>query len=695
MLKGNKILALTLIKKLFILLFVLLSSLSIQSQTYLVDESDSLVLSNYKEIDKYAKRVPLFVGLSYKKLSNHLTKPYTTDEDKVRSITYWMTQHIKYNFRKSNRVKRKLQKPNKTLFKRKGICGDYAVLFKELCQHSGVSAEIIDGYSKGFYYEPRDTFIRADHSWNSVLINNEWKLMDVLWMGGYAKPKKQYFRKFLHNVFNINYRTKFKYVKHIDEGYYLPDPKALVKTHLPLNTWWQTLKNPVSVELFQSDSMDVFLAQSDLNSGYNFNNKIWQDRNAKKPENFLDNGNEAHKFNRRNNRVLAHAYFSYGCYLGEETYNSALSNEEKIEIYDNIVDSLKKGKTINKLYKKDNKSERDWRRVKNKLMRDKLFKRNSNHIKADRKIMNDNISMKNKANTMRRKIKRHSKSLTKEQYNLGRYTLSNIKVKRDSSKIKKALIIYNDSLIKLYFDSITHNYNLNLFLLQDTLFDTDKKISKERGRFFNNLSLSEGNITMSKLLRNVFVYDWYKEKPIDNIELLVIDFVKEKDSIHSLLFNNYYDKIDLCKKVIVNNKKSSQYFKKILSLLKKNKKDNVYNVKIEEEFEYYKERWDTYNSCLDVLEFTDMKDVKYQCVWNKYGVIKELKLLKKEKKTESKRYSNWSRYYYLTRIKWNKEAQLSDKYCNSCIQKVREYKKEAEEEIKKLEEELRKKEKKL
>lgn|GEM_PF-3255486 len=699
MLKEFKFFALKFTLRFFVLVIIMGNGFSVKSQTYHIEDNDSIFYSNQKEIDKnaeidkYAKRVPLFVGLSYKKLSNHLTKPYTTDEDKVRSITYWMTQHIKYNFRKSNRAKRKLQKPNKTLFKRKGICGDYALLFKELCQHSGVSTEIINGYSKGFYYEPRDTFIRADHSWNGVLINNEWKLMDVLWMGGYAKSKKQYFRKFLHKVFNVNYRIKFKYVKHIDEGYYLANPKELVKTHLPLNTWWQTLKNSVSIELFQSDSMDTFLAQSDTNSGYNFNSKIWQDRNAKKPDKFLDNGNEAHLFNPRNNRVLAHSYYSYGCYLGNEIYNSSISNEDKIEMYDNVVDSLKKGKTINKLYKKDNKSERDWRRVKNKLMRNKLFERNNSHIKADRKIMNDNISMKNKANAMRRKIKAHSKVLTKEQNNLGRYMLSNIKVKRDSSKIKKALISYNDSLIRLYFDSITFNYNRNLFLLQDTLIDINENIFRIRNSLYNALGLSSGNIKMSKTLRNVFVYDWYKEKPIDDIELLVIDFIQEKDSIHIELFKNYYRKIELCKEVITNNKKSSKYFKKILSLLKKNKKNNVYNIKVEEEFEYYKERWDTYNSCLDVLEFTDMKDVKYQCVNNKFAVIEELKLLKKEKKAESKRYSNWSRYYYLTRIKWNKEAQLSDKYCNSCIQKVREYKKEAKEEIKKLEEEQRKKEK--
>jgi hypothetical protein len=273
--------------------------------------------------------------------------------------------------------------------------------------------------------------------------------------------------------------------------------------------------------------------------------------------------------------------------------------------------------------------------------------------------------------------------------------MDRIKVKRDSSKIKIEEIIFNDSLINEYFDSIKNTYNYNLALLQDTLKALNEKINIERNNLWKNLANSEYAVGTSKTLRNVFVFNWYDEKPIDDIELSVIKLISKKDSIHGQLFSYYYQKMALCNEVISNNKKSSKHFSKILSLLKKNKKNNVYNKEVEEEFEFYKERWDTYNKCLDPLEFTDMKDVKYQCVSNKNVVIGEMKRFKKEKTVELKRYSNWNRYYHLMKIKWSKATVLDDKYCNSCVQQIRWFKTEAKEEIKKLEEEQRKKEKKL
>jgi hypothetical protein len=182
-------------------------------------------------------------------LARKLTSVYHTDLEKVRAIFSWITQHISYNtniYNSSRRYAkgRYIPEPDDTtivwksanemtaervLRRRIAVCDGYAKLFKTLCDYAGLNAEVITGYAK-CSLEKSEKF-RTNHSWNAVMIDSSWQLIDVTWASGY-----------------INFANEF--VQHLDEAYFLPSPKQFILDHYPEDLRWTLLENPPAVREF-------------------------------------------------------------------------------------------------------------------------------------------------------------------------------------------------------------------------------------------------------------------------------------------------------------------------------------------------------------------------------------------------------------------------------------------------------------
>lgn len=571
--------------------------LQVNSQSYKLSNSELISTSKHQKIDDYSKRVPLFVGLSYKKLSKHLTNPYLTDEDKVRSISFWITQHIKYDFKKANKIKYKLQSPNKTILKRKGICGDYALLFDKLCEQAGIQSEIIDGYSKGFYFEPNDTLIRADHThtWNAVLINNEWKLIDVLWMSGDAVIKKQLFRRFLYWSFKIEFTPKFKFEKNLNENFYLAQPDKFIETHLPLNSWWQLLNKPIPVEFFEENQLKVINSSEDTLVMYNYNDKIWQEINGESPDKFLVNGKKANQFNERNNKVLFDAYFNYSHQLVLKTSMSDLSNEDKIEVYNYAIDSLKLAKQYNKLYKKNISEEKKRRNLKNKILYTNLNQRNSDHINSDRKIKSKNYQLNDNLINIASKTINENHRLLAEQDRIQKQTINKPNSKKKLEDVNFELIKANNLRIEVLKDSILQLSLKNKHFREDSLNKIANSIYTTTSNIDSLISVSDDLINETCETRHVFNFDWYYANYIDSLETVLITHFKNKDAYFNLLHNSYLNYINISKELTLNNKKASKNYALILKLLKENEKNDFENNLYKGLFEELKTDWIGFN----------------------------------------------------------------------------------------------------
>src|SRR5687768_5946962 len=201
---------------------------------------------NFSEIDR---QVLFIKPAAPAELSRSLTAPYSTDLEKVRSIFRWITENIDYLERQPHNRKRPsasynqpidtgILKPldervaEKVLEKRRAVCDGYARLFKTLCDYAGIRSEIITGYARTEPGKTNQRF-RSNHTWNAVMIDSTWKLLDVTWASGFIS--------WGGNIF----------VRHFNEQYFLAEPEEFIHEHYPDDPRWTLMTDPPTVNEFR------------------------------------------------------------------------------------------------------------------------------------------------------------------------------------------------------------------------------------------------------------------------------------------------------------------------------------------------------------------------------------------------------------------------------------------------------------
>lgn len=185
-----------------------------------------------------------------KELALQLTAPHTSEKEKVAAIFRWITDNISYKVRsypiRSSRLARYQPEPVDTaleklslneivaydvLRKREGVCNGYARLFKTLCDYAGIRSEIITGYARTNMGRPGDRF-RSNHTWNAVMIDSAWHLLDVTWASGFISA-------------NGN-----EFIRQYDDYYFLTPPQHFVRDHYPEDLQWTLLADPPALREF-------------------------------------------------------------------------------------------------------------------------------------------------------------------------------------------------------------------------------------------------------------------------------------------------------------------------------------------------------------------------------------------------------------------------------------------------------------
>ena len=175
-------------------------------------------------------------------LAYTLTKDYTTDKEKVRSIFSWITDHIAYRVKKSYRpVQAASHGPSSytdtarwkysddivaetVLQNRSAVCDGYARLFKTLCDDAGLRSAVISGFANGDYN--RHARFRCNHTWNAVYIDSAWHLLDATWASGYT-----------------NYSGD-AFIKRYDASYFMAAPEDFIRDHFPDDIRWTLMQHP-------------------------------------------------------------------------------------------------------------------------------------------------------------------------------------------------------------------------------------------------------------------------------------------------------------------------------------------------------------------------------------------------------------------------------------------------------------------
>jgi hypothetical protein len=113
------------------------------------------------------------------------------------------------------------------------VCGGYSDLFTALARAAGLEAESITGYGKGHAYEVGEPIAGpANHAWNAVKIDGEWRLVDCTWGAGTVEDDS--------------------YVKRFNPFYFLTPPLAFSWLHFPVDPRWQLRDPPLSLAEFEA-----------------------------------------------------------------------------------------------------------------------------------------------------------------------------------------------------------------------------------------------------------------------------------------------------------------------------------------------------------------------------------------------------------------------------------------------------------
>ncbi len=187
--------------------------------------------NDFKELDEFAsKKVSTSIAKDYIKLAKHLTDPYDTEIEKVRSIYVWITHNIRYDVSAFFNGTKFYIEPNEVLKRKRGVCGAYSSLFKNMCDEVGIDSRDITGYSKGYGY--RKGKVRENlHAWNTVKIDGKWYLLDLTWGAGHIDNARKFHFEF-------------------SEEFWLSDPDKFAELHFPWSPMWQLNDSPLSFEDF-------------------------------------------------------------------------------------------------------------------------------------------------------------------------------------------------------------------------------------------------------------------------------------------------------------------------------------------------------------------------------------------------------------------------------------------------------------
>lgn len=203
----------------FILILILAAHLVFSQKT---------TVNEFATVDKKALQLPDSLTKTTDQIATYIKTNFTTDKDKSRAIFIWVASNIQYdidNIYAINFYEKKEEKIAKPLKTRKGICENYASLFTDICNKSGIKSFVVEGYTKqnGFTdYIP--------HAWSAALIDSTWFLFDPTWGSGYVNGGK--------------------FFKKINNDYFKAKPTALIKSHMPFDYLWQFLNYPITNQEF-------------------------------------------------------------------------------------------------------------------------------------------------------------------------------------------------------------------------------------------------------------------------------------------------------------------------------------------------------------------------------------------------------------------------------------------------------------
>ncbi len=418
---------------------------------------------------------------------------YDDDASKVIAISSWIGDNIAYDY--EGYIKHRSEKYDsyEVLKKKKALCGEYAQLFKEMCESVGIDVVIVGGYTRGMDFMPNDTLYRSEHAWNAVLIDKKWELVDVTFAAGKIVQKKQNFKKGLNSLFGMHTKPKYKFEKRFRPEWILKHPRQMILTHLPEVEMFQLLEAPIPVIAFskgQGITNEYIKSMPQLKQ----NSKALMQYLEKDPvHKCIYTGDKGLEFNKFNNRLKGAMYLQALDTMYERYYdiNKKMLVADKQDIilmkrYSVVADSLLKAAMD------DNNLELAQKQKQSEVWKEQIKTNNKVHITAIKERIKKN---KNNAKTIK---KLRFRNMSMSEFILSRYY--QYKLMPDLSGVRRPKItdstsIKNSGILMHQQDSIGQvvclKQSVDMDLLHEEYYPT--KIAEIVHKDLVCLSIMEAN----------------------------------------------------------------------------------------------------------------------------------------------------------------------------------------------------------
>lgn len=219
---------------------------------------------NYAVVDAKMNAIPKTATTSTQAIATYINSNFKTENDKIRAIFYWTASNISYdvkNMLTDNSKETSLEKIENALKNKMGVCINYAEIFNDLCQKSGIECEIIQGYTQ--QYGIIATF---SHAWCAAKINKKWTLYDPTWGAGFV--------------------NNGQFTKKLNNFYFNTDPNKFIETHIPYDYIWQFLNYPITNQEFYDTKFLInktkayfdFNKEIERTLSLSENDKLWESR---------------------------------------------------------------------------------------------------------------------------------------------------------------------------------------------------------------------------------------------------------------------------------------------------------------------------------------------------------------------------------------------------------------------------------
>lgn len=184
------------------------------------------------KIERIVLNIPDSETNTTKDIATYIKSHFKTDDDKIRAIYIWVTTNIKYDKNSIHRIILDEDQEQRVIYalkSRKGVCENFAAIFNDICQKSGIPSFYIEGYTK-----QNGSIDRTGHVWCAAFVDNNWALYDPTWDAGFLSGSN--------------------FVNQEGMSYFKNSPEDFISSHLPFDPVFQFLNYPLTYKEFYNGS---------------------------------------------------------------------------------------------------------------------------------------------------------------------------------------------------------------------------------------------------------------------------------------------------------------------------------------------------------------------------------------------------------------------------------------------------------